>query len=111
MPEYVATCVCGKTFPYQSTIKERHTSQCECGRTAFRDVEAELSSVSSRKKWVTENERWSRSMGVPPASLAEYRKKFPNSTYSSDGRLLIKDRKDKLRQMKERDFVELNDRK
>lgn len=111
MPEYVATCVCGKTFKYISTITSRHTSVCECGRSAYRDIDAELASVGERKKWVTENNRWSRSMGVPPASLAEYRKKFPNSVYDDSGKLLIKDRKDKLRQMKERDFIELDNRK
>ena len=47
-------------------------------------------------------------MGVPPASLAEYRKRFPNSVYNDKGLLLIKNRKDKLRQIKERDMCELS---
>lgn len=48
-------------------------------------------------------------MGVPVASLAEYRKKYPNSTYDNAGRLLIKNRSDKMRQANERGFVELSD--
>lgn len=76
---------------------------------ANRDVEAELAPREVSHKWITENERWSRSMGVPQASLAEYRKRYPNSTYSSDGRLLIKNRRHKLQEMKARGFVELDD--
>ncbi len=50
-------------------------------------------------------------MGVPVASLAEYRKKFPNSTYDNAGRLLIKSRSDKMRQANERGFCELDNRR
>ncbi len=111
MPEYVARCIkCDETFKYSSTISKRNDPcWCRCGSDAFRDIEAELNSVGDRQKWITSNERWSRSMGVPVASLAEYRKKYPNSTYDHAGRLLIKSRSDKMRQANERGFVELSD--
>ncbi len=111
MPEYVARCnVCKNIFKYSSTISKRNDPvSCSCGQKSYRDFEAELNSVGDRQKWITSNERWSRSMGVPVASLAEYRKKYPNSTYDNAGRLLIKNRSDKMRQANERGFVELSD--
>ena len=110
MPSYRARCLdCVEVFEYFSTIVNRnHPSGCSCGGLAERDVEAELASIGDRKKWVTDNERWSLSMGVPPASLAEYRERYPNSTYRDDGRLLIKNRKHKLQEAKARGFVELD---
>lgn len=53
-----------------------------------------------------DNPRWSTSMGVPANQVEQFRRRFPNSTYSDDGKLLIKNRADKKRQMKERGFVE-----
>lgn len=108
MPSYIATCKeCGKTFEYFSTISARNEPvECDCGSMAERDVEAELAPGKEHHKWVTDNERWSRSMGCPPSQVAEFRKRFPNSVYDNNGRLLIKDRKDKKRQMAERNMVE-----
>jgi len=53
-----------------------------------------------------DNPRWSTSMGVPAGQVKQFSKRFPNSTYSPDGRLLIKNRADKKRQMKERFMYE-----
>ena len=53
-----------------------------------------------------DNERWSTSMGVPAGQVKQFRERFPDSVYSSDGRLQIKNRADKKRQMKERGFIE-----
>lgn len=109
MPDYTYRCKgCDRVFSDMNTISKRHTSECKCGGVAERDLDAELAVVGKRHKWVTENERWSRSMGVPVASLAEYRKRYPNSTYDNGGRLLIKSRSDKMRQANERGFVELD---
>ena len=110
MPEYVYRCPdCDTVFRDSALIANRNEpTDCECGGKADRDVEAELAPRSGRK-WITENERWSRSMGVPRNQVVEFRKRFPNSTYNDDGRLLIKSRSDKKRQAKERDFIELND--
>lgn len=117
MPMYGYRCrKCDTVFRDLNTISKRDDPvDCEvvgCSGTADRDMDAELSLSRGRSpKWVTENERWSRSMGVPPKQVAEFRKRFPHSTYNDKGDLLVKDRKDKLRQMKERDMGELDNRK
>lgn len=93
-----------------NTISNRDTTDCECGYHATRDMEAELAHArGKRSKWVTENERWSRSMGVPRKQLAEFRKKYPHHVYNDNGLMLVKDRKHKLKQAKERGFIELKD--
>ena len=108
MPTYTATCTCGNTFHYMSPIVKRNDpTECDCGLMANRDVEAELA-PSPMIKLITNNERWSLSMGVPISQLSEFRKRFPNSTYDDKGRLLVKSRKDKLRQCNERSMVELS---
>ena len=117
MPTYGYRCEkCDLVFRDLNTISKRDDPvDCEnenCDGKANRDMNAELAlSRGNGVKWVTENERWSRSMGVPVKQLAEFRKKYPHSTYDGKGRLLIKSRSDKKRQMKERGFVELNDNK
>lgn len=111
MPQYTYRCrTCNTVFRDMNTISKRNTTDCECGSKADRDIDAELAPRSG-VKWITENERWSRSMGVPPMQVAEFRKRFPNSTYNDDGDLLIKSRSDKIRQAKERDMIELDNRK
>jgi hypothetical protein len=54
------------------------------------------------------NERWSESMGVTPEQIPEALQTFPGSTYDSDGRLLIKNRKHKLYEAKRRGYAELD---
>jgi len=107
MPSYTARCTkCDKVFEYFSSISERNKPvECECGSMANRDVEAELAPRPG-VKFVTENERWSISMGCPQSQIEEFRKRFPNSVYDNKGRLLVKNRRDKLRQMKERGMME-----
>lgn len=110
MPEYSYRCKkCDKVFQEDRTISRRNDSgECSCGGRTRRDVEIEL---SPRKgvKWVTECERWSRSMGVPVKQLDEFRKRYPHHIYNDQGHLLVKGRKHKLKQAKERGFVELKD--
>lgn len=109
MPQYTYKCSkCGVVFEDINTIANREQTDCSCGGLANRDLGIELERIGDRKKWVTDNERWSLSMGVPQASLDEYRKAYPNSVYDDRGRLLIRNRKDKLRQAAERGFVELD---
>ena len=109
MPEFIYRCRdCGIVFRDMNSVANRHTAVCECDGRADRDVEAELAPRSGRK-WIMEKERWSRSMGVPVKQLAEFRKKYPNHVYNDKGHLLVKGRKHKLKQAKERGFVELND--
>ena len=109
MPNYGYKCEDCGNFHSLNTISGRGEIECpKCGKLSNRDVEFELNSGSTFKL-VTDNERWSMSMGVPALQVNEFRKRFPNSTYDNNGRLLIKNRKDKLRQCRERDFVELDD--
>ncbi len=116
MPFFGYRCEkCDRVFRDLNTVSNRATTDCEdenCDGKANRDMDAELMlSRGHRPKWVMENERWSRSMGVPVKQLAQFRKQYPHSTYDNKGRLLIKSRSDKMRQAKERGFVELSDRK
>ncbi len=114
MPHYAASCDnenCGVITDYFSCIDERNncTEKCpECGGSMSRDIAAELAGMGHFNATCKSNPRWSWSMGVPACQVNQFRKRFPNSTYSDDGRLLIKSRQDKLRQAKERGFVELN---
>jgi len=112
MPEYTYRCKkCDTVFQDLNTISNRAITDCECGGKANRDLDEELASVGKRSKWVTENERWSRSMGVPVKQLAEFRKRYPHHVYNDKGHLLVKGRNHKLKQGKERGFVELDDDK
>jgi hypothetical protein len=54
------------------------------------------------------NERWSDAMGVVPNQIPEAERTFPGSKYDSDGRLLIKNRRHKLYEMKRRGYAELD---
>lgn len=107
MPSYTYTCkCCGKTFSSIETISKRNEpTECECGGLAERDIEAELA-PGKVTKLITDNERWSWSMAVPANQREEYKKKFPNHVLDDKGRVLIKNRKDKLQKMKDRGFVE-----
>ena len=112
MPSYTATCKCGRTFSYISTISARNEpTECDCGGLAKRDVEAELAPGKERHKWITENERFSVSAGVPVPQIEQFKKLYPGSIYDSKGRLLIKNRKHKLYEMKRRGMVEMDNRK
>ena len=89
-----------------SFIQEYEDAPLSCPECGSKSYTLRFGHSLGKKKWVTEKERWSRSMGCPPSQVEEFRKRFPNSTYNDDGLLLVKNRKDKLRQMKERDMVE-----
>lgn len=113
MPTYSYRCEkCDLVFQDLVTISKRNDSvDCEsenCNGKANRDTEAELAG-SSGCQVITDNEHWSLSMGVPASQVAEFRKKFPNSTYHDDGRLLVKNQKHKRKQGAERGMGELND--
>ena len=115
MPFFGYKCEkCGLMFRDLMTISKRDNPvDCEdenCDGKANYDIDTDLAlSRGSQSKWVTENERWSRSMGVPVKQLAEFRKKYPHHVYNDKGLLLVKGRRHKLKQGKERGFEELND--
>lgn len=58
-----------------------------------------------------ENERWSRSMGVPPAQIKEYEAMFPGSEYNSHGDLRIKNYSHREFERRRRGMVDLGNRK
>jgi hypothetical protein len=76
------------------------------------EVNPEIERCRSKKYAVNtdlvNNERWSDSMGVQPHQIPEAMQTFPGSTYDSDGRLLIKNRKHKLYEAKRRGYAELD---
>lgn len=62
--------------------------------------------ISKINWYEKDNPRWSTSMGVPAHQVEQFRKRFPNSTYSDDGRLLVKNRAHKKELMRERFMIE-----
>ena len=112
MPSYVARCKkCNRVFKYLSTISARNEPvECDCGAMAERDVEAELNSETNTPLVIGDHERWSWSMAVPESQREEYKKKFPNHVLDEHGRVLIKNRKDKLQKMKDRGYFEYGEK-
>ena len=58
-----------------------------------------------------ENERYSRSMGVPPADIEKYQKMYPGSEYNEKGDLRIKNYTHREYERKRRGMVDLGNRK
>lgn len=108
MPRYSYKCKkCGEVIDCYSSIATRNDPiKCFCGGTAARDVEVELNSAGAFDETTKEHIRFSSSMGVNPRQIPEAMKVYPGSEYTADGRLIINSRKDKLKKMKERGFVE-----
>jgi len=112
LPIYSFRCKeCKKVFDNLCNIADRNKpTKCDCGGEATRDVEYEVNHIGRIDETCKEHERYSLSMGVPTCQVNQFRKMFPNSTYRDDGALLIKSRKDKIRQMKERNMEEMDRR-
>lgn len=106
----VFTCLNKACNFTQEFLDEDEPTVCpECGGKWYRlrfCGNREPEDVSKVNWYEKNNERWSNSMGVPAIQVNDFRKRFPGSTYSDDGRLLIKNRADKKRQMAERGFIE-----
>lgn len=94
----------------QQYVNEDEPAVCPaCGGKWYRVTfcgEQPRASVVGGHLYEKDNTRWSTSMGVPAGQVEQFCERFPNSTYSDDGRLLIKNRADKKRQMKERFMYE-----
>lgn len=58
-----------------------------------------------------ELERYSRSMGVPPADIKKYQKMYPGSEYNSNGDLRIKNYTHREYERKRRGMVDLGNRR
>jgi len=68
--------------------------------------EQKRNKVTGAHLYEKDNPRWSIAAGVPQNQVQQFRERFPNSIYSDDGRLYIKNRADKKRQVKERFMYE-----
>jgi putative FmdB family regulatory protein len=111
MPVYVATCSkCGSTFDYISTIAGRNNSQLcpSCGSQASRNTEAELATCGDTNA-MNGHERKSWALGInlnDPVAVTEARIRHPGASFDNLGRMVIKDRCEKLRRMKECGYEE-----
>jgi putative FmdB family regulatory protein len=110
MPTYTYRCKdCDTVFQDCILMNDRNKpTKCECGGEANRDVDAELATMRNVKV-AADTGHWSMAMGVPPGQVAEFRKRFPNSTYNDKGDVWVGNLRDKRRQQKERGMVSHND--
>lgn len=91
----------------QEFLEEDDPDACPvCDSKRYRVTFLKESGAEINSRWGANHPRWSTSMGVPAGQVNDFRKRFPGSTYSNDGRLLIKNRTDKKRQMAERFMYE-----
>lgn len=104
MPFYCYRCTaCNKLIEdFQSIPEPRPTITCpDCQYPAVRSYMDEAKNTD-----LVDNPRWSEAMGCMPHEVPERMRQFPGSVYDSEGRLLIRNRKHKLEEMKRRGFVE-----
>ena len=101
MPNYSYRCEdCNKDKEqYAKAENYEKPVDCECGGVMRRIIGLPSTDI-------VENTRYSSVMGVNPNKIAESMKKYPGSNYTPDGRLIIKNRKDKLRKLRQRSLVE-----
>lgn len=64
--------------------------------------------IGRKRGYIAENPRWSDSLGCTPEEIPEFKKLYPGSEYSPDGRLLIKNRAHKKFEMRRRGYAELD---
>lgn len=105
MPIYCYRCTrCSqKTEVFKGHYNPDPTIHCEyCGKTAERSFSDERVNTDCN-----DSERWSEAMGVAPNQVAEAQRTFPGSTYDKQGRLLIKNRAHKIKEMKARGYCEI----
>lgn len=104
---YTYKCkVCQNVFDEINDIEHRAMAVCPlCKGNSFRNMETELKTKSNFAALMG-HERWSEAMGCLPNEIPDRMKRFPGSTYDSEGRLLIKNRQHKLYEMKRRGVIE-----
>lgn len=115
MPQYTYCCSgCGHIFDELRMISARNdVNVCPlCGKPSPRDVEAELADCSDFNGLDKENVRYSRSLGCLPTQLAQARKLHPGAEFvklpgEKSYRMVIRNRSEKLRRMKERNMEEI----
>lgn len=101
--------MCGLLFDDYVPMSRRNDAQhCPgCQGPSGRDVEAELASTSNIDETTKEHTRYSQSMGVNPEQIPAAMKAYPGSEYTPDGRLIIRSRQHKLKEMRRRNMEEL----
>jgi len=103
MPTYLYECENGHVLSvFQHDMKPTETKKCEiCKKISRRAYYLEKKNTD-----LVSNERYSIAMGVSPEQIEEAKRTFPGSEYDKKGRLLIKNRKHKLAEMKRRGYIE-----
>ena len=99
---------------YRSYEVGKNDPQCSCKAqlkcTTMRKEEVETKTEQCRVDMLMrDNPRWSDAMGINvenPVSVAEAKRLFPDSTYDSEGRLLIRNRQHKLQEMSRRGYFD-----
>jgi putative FmdB family regulatory protein len=100
MPNYAYKCDCGREKEQYAKAKDYEKPiDCECGGIMRRIITLPSTDI-------VENKRYSSVMGVNPSKIAESMRKYPGSVYTPDGRLVVNNRKDKLKKLRERGMVE-----
>jgi len=106
MPLFTYTCPnCKETFDETRRIAERNDpANCpKCGLFAPRDSGAEIRGThvsSGTAVWLSE------AMGCQPEEVPEFRKAFPGSEYTDDGRLVCRGLKHRDAEIKRRGYVD-----
>lgn len=113
MPIYQFSCSkCGMSFEQIECMAKRNDiHNCPgCNGPAARDVETELAQTGNVDETTKDHIRYSKAMGVNPAQIPTAEKAFPGSEYvkcgPNAGDLIIRNRQQKLHEMKRRGFDE-----
>jgi putative FmdB family regulatory protein len=101
MPNYSYLCRdCQRTIEQYAKAEDYEKPiPCECGKVMIRT----FGNVGTD---LVDNVRYSSVMGVNPNKINEAMHSYPGSTYTPDGRLIIRNRKDKLNKLRQRNMVE-----
>ena len=93
MPIYEYSCDCNWTTEVIAPMKDYNKPVvCVCGKNMQRIISLPNTDMIN-------NVRFSNSMGVNPRQIPEMERKYPNSRYTPDGKLIVNSRKDKLHKM------------
>ena len=100
---------CNNLFNIHCFVSERNkTKKCSCGNPAFRDVEEELKERGKLHNPEGDHPRWSWALAINPNQIKEAMKVHPDAVFNSKGQMLIKNRVEKLRRMKEAKMMEFS---
>lgn len=102
MPTYCYLCsICGENFEIAAPMSESSKPRkCVCGGKAVRSLQLEHAqgNVDGLQR---DNPRWSWALGINPNQIKEAMQAHPDAVFNSKGQMLIKNRADKLRRMRE----------